>query len=313
MRMTRITAHRLRGATPAAHALLVLGAGPALAVECGDTITGRARLDRDLICTADPALTVKGGTLDLGGFTVVCDHPPPPPVPPAMGVGVLLDGSGSRLRDGAVTGCVVAVWVGGTGGHAVQGVTASASNQGVFIDSDRNRLVDSRILRGLDDAAVQVDGSDNLLLRNDVTGSSDQGFEINGNANRVIGNRISAVAEGVQLIGERNHVLRNQIIGTTVRGVEVRAGGHVINDNLIADGADDGIALLVDAHGNEVSRNAIYGHVQSGLFVGTEDNTLKRNQVLLNGVDLTDADPACDNNLWRDNVFETAQPADCIE
>jgi Right handed beta helix region len=308
MRMTRITDPRLRLGAPAALALLVLGAGPALAVECGDTITGRARLDRDLICTADPALTVKGGTLDLAGFAVVCDH-----APPAQSVGVLLDGSGSRLRDGAVMGCVVAVWVGGTGGHAVQAVTASASNQGVFIDSDRNRLVDSRILRGLDDGAVQVDGSDNLLLRNDVTGSSDQGFEINGNANRVIGNRISAVAEGIQLIGERNHVLRNQIIGTTVRGVEVRAGGHVINDNLIADGADDGIALLVDAHGNEVSRNAIYGHVQSGLFVGTADNTLKPNQVLLNGVDLTDADPGCDNNLWRENVFETAQPADCIE
>ena len=130
------------------------------------------------------------------------------------------------------------------------------------------------------------------------------------------------MAEGIQLIGAGNHVLRNQIIGTTVRGVEVRAGGHVIKDNLIADGADDGIALLVAANGNEIRGNTIYGHVQSGLFVGlgTVNNTLERNQVLLNGVDLTDANPGCDANVWQDNVFETSQsrttastdpPADC--
>jgi hypothetical protein len=104
----------------------------------------------------------------------------------------------------------------------------------------------------------------NHLRLNDVAGSNDQGFEINGNANRIVDNRISAVAEGVQLVGERNHVLRNQIIGTTARGVEVRAGVHVIRDNLIVDGALDGIALLVDANGNEVSRNSIYGHGDQG-------------------------------------------------
>ena len=109
--------------------------------------------------------------------------------------------------------------------------------------------------------------------------------------------------------------MRNQIIGTTVRGVEVRAGGHVIRDNLIADGADDGIALLVAANGNEISRNTIYGHVQSGLFVGlgTVNNTLERNQVLLNGVDLTDANPGCDANVWLENVFQTSQSDDCID
>jgi hypothetical protein len=42
--------------------LLVLLAGaPALAVECGDTITGRARLDRDLICPTQPPDHEVGG------------------------------------------------------------------------------------------------------------------------------------------------------------------------------------------------------------------------------------------------------------
>jgi nitrous oxidase accessory protein NosD len=95
--------------------------------------------------------------------------------------------------------------------------------------------------------------------------------------------------------------------------VEVRAGAHLIRNNLIADGALDGIALLGTANGNEVSRNAIYSHGDQGLFVGTRNNKLERNQVLLNRVDLTDTNPDCDNNLWRNNMFETSEPDDCVE
>ncbi|HSA80692.1 MAG TPA: hypothetical protein VLE23_07695, partial [Geminicoccaceae bacterium] len=104
--MTRVSARRLRSGTPVALALLVLAAGPALAVECGDVVTGVERLDRDLICTTpdDPALTIDGGSLNLNGFTVVCD---------GTSVGILLQGSGARLRGGAVTGCVLAVHVAG--------------------------------------------------------------------------------------------------------------------------------------------------------------------------------------------------------
>jgi parallel beta-helix repeat protein len=299
--------------------LVLLAPGPALAVECGETITGRARLDRDLICTTDPALTVDGGVLNLGGFTVVCDHPPPPPVPPATGVGILLEGEGALLRNGAVTGCFVAVWVGGSGGHTVLDVTASAFNQGVFVEdeSDGNRLLHSHILRGFEDAAVQVNGDNNLLSSNDVSGSNDQGFEINGDANRIVNNRISAVAEGIQLIGTGNHVLRNQIVGTTVRGVEVRGlveptGAHVITDNLIVDGVD-GIALLESSNGNRISSNTIYGHSDQGIFVGTLDNTIEDNQALLNAVDLQDNTADCDDNVWRNNTFETSVSDDCVD
>ncbi|MGH6915367.1 MAG: hypothetical protein ACREH3_16890, partial [Geminicoccales bacterium] len=64
---------------------------------------------------------------------------------------------------------------------------------------------------------------------------------------------------------------------------------------------------------NEVSRNAIYGNGDQGLFVGTLDNTLERNRVLLNAVDVTDATPDCDANLWRNNVFETSVSDDCVD
>ena len=310
--MSGISARRLSCMHGALALLLVAAAAPALAVECGDTITGDARLDRDLICTDDPALTVDGGLLDLGGFTVVCDHEPT-----VEGVGVLLEGSGARLRGGAVTGCFLAVHVAGDGGHTVSGLTASAADRGVFIESDGNRVFDSQILRALGDAAVQVDGSDNLLRGNTVANAGDQGFEINGSDNRIARNRIGGVAEGVQLLGERNRVLRNQIFGVTDRGVDVRGlveptGAHVIIDNLIADGVD-GIALLELSQGNLISRNTIYGNSDQGIFVGTFDNTIERNQVLLNRVDLQDNTAGCDDNLWRDNIFETSVSDDCVE
>ncbi len=290
------------GLTAGLAACLILAAGPSQAVECGDVITTAVRLDRNLICTTDPGLTVAGGTLDLNGFAVICDH---------TGVGVRLDGSGAWLRHGAVTGCEVAISLGGLGHHRVRDVTASASNQGVLIESDGNFLLLSRVLRGVEDAAVQVDGSNNQLRSNDIAGSTDQGFEINGNHNRVIGNHIASVAEGVQLKGEGNQILRNQMIGTTDRGVEVREGAHRIAGNLIADGTADGIAVLSD--GNQVTDNIIVGQGDQGLFVSGSGNILERNQVLRNRVDLTDTTKACDNNLWRDNTFETSESDDCVD
>jgi Right handed beta helix region len=299
--MIGITAARLSFGTVAAFTLL---AGAALAVECGDVITGTARLDRDLICTTEPAVTVDGGTLDLRGFTVVCDE---------TEVGILLEGRRARLQGGAVTGCVRAVWAAGAGDHIIRDVTASASNQGVFLESNRNRLVNSHILRGLADAAVQVNGNDNLVQFNDIAGSDDQGFEVNGNDNRFLDNRIGGVAEGFQLSGDGNQVLRNHIIGATDRGVEVRAGGHEIAFNLIADGGADGIALLDTGDGNHVHRNAVYGNADEGLEVATFDNRIEHNRVLLNGTDVQDSTPDCDDNLWRDNEFETSISDGCVD
>jgi hypothetical protein len=273
-----------------------------MAVECGDTITRSARLERDLVCADDdPALVIQGGSLDLNGFTVTCDR---------TVVGVLLEGKGARLGDGAVTGCELGVWAAGSGDHRIDRLTVSASNQGIFIESDGNRLSHSNVLRGLNDAAVQVNGSNNHLRLNSLAGAH-TAFEINGNDNRIIGNRMGAVAEGIQLMGNGNQVARNDIIGTTDRGVEVREGAHLIKDNLIADGTADGIAVFSD--GSEVTRNLILGHADQGLFVSGFANTLEKNRVLLNGTDLTDATLDCDENLWRDNTFETSVSDDCVD
>lgn len=288
-------------------ALGLLAPGTAAALECGDTVSGEVVLDRDLVCSTDPGLTVASGAeLDLGGFTVVCD---------GTEFGIVLHGSSARLDDGAVVGCITAVKLAGAGGHTVRRVTASGASQGLWIDagSDGNHVLRSAILQGTEDAAIQVDGAHNALRFNDVAGSTDQGFEINGDDNLIEGNHIAGVSEGVQLEGTANRVIGNSIIGTTDRGVEVRAGGHLIEGNLIADGAADGIALLDEGDGNEVIDNTITGHGDQGLFVGTFGNTLTGNLVLLNAADLTDVTPDCDDNLWADNTFETSVSDDCVD
>jgi hypothetical protein len=294
--------------------LLTIPAGPLAAIECGQVIDQDATLDRELVCQSDPALTVdRGAALDLGGFTVVCD---------GTDTGIRLEGTASRLDDGGVVGCGVAVVVAGEGGHTVRRVTASGLNQGILVLSDDNHILRNAVLRGWMDAAIQVDGAGNALRFNAVTGSMDQGFEINGDDNLVEANSIGAVAEGVQLTGSGNRVLDNDIIGTTDRGIEVRVtvtddgteireGGHQISGNRIADGTADGIAVFAD--GNQVHDNSITGHGDQGLFVSGFDNTITGNLVLFNLTDLTDATENCDDNVWRDNVFETSVSDDCVD
>lgn len=277
------------------------------ALECGEVVSGLEVLDRDLLCATEPAITVgSGAELDLGGFTVTCQ---------GSEVGILLDGAAAWLDNGAVVGCSTAVQVAGSGAHTVRRITASGANQGLWIapGSDGNHILRNAVLRGQEDAAIQVDGAHNTLRFNAVGGSLDQAFEINGDDNLIEGNHVTGVAEGVQLTGTRNRVVGNHIVGTTDRGIEVRAGGHLIQRNLIADGAADGIALLDTGDGNEVVGNTIIGHADQGLFVGTFGNTLTGNLVLLNGTDLTDVTENCDGNRWADNEFTTSLSDDCVD
>lgn len=284
--------------------LVVGSAVPAAALECGETVTGTATLEEDLRCTVSPALTIDGGDLDLDGHSVVCA---------GTSEGVVLEGRGARLADGAVTGCEIAVVVAGGGGHEVRRVVASGSSQGIRVESSGNRIRDNAVLRGGSDAAVQVDGSANTLVRNHLTGAMDQGFEVRGDRNLFARNRIGGVAEGLELRGSGNVVRHNDIVGATDSGIEVRGDGNDIRFNRIADGAADGIAIR--SSDNVVDGNTIYGSGDEGIFVfaGAMRNALRANRVLGSGTDLLDANPDCDDNTWEDNTFETADSDDCID
>lgn len=46
--------------------------------------------------------------------------------------------------------------------------------------------------------------------------------------------------------------------------------------------------------------------------LGSTRNRIVGNQALGNDLDLRDLHPDCDDNLWEGNVFDTAEPEDCI-
>ena len=56
-------------------AFFVLQSSPNADVACGQTITGKAVLTEDLVCSTQPGLTLQGpADLDLNGHAIICAH-----------------------------------------------------------------------------------------------------------------------------------------------------------------------------------------------------------------------------------------------
>jgi parallel beta-helix repeat protein len=295
----------------AAAALLMTGAGGVAAVECGEVLTGVEQLEDDLICATSPALTLSGGRLDLRGHAVICD---------GAVEGVVLEGNGAQLRNGAVTGCQLAVLVEGDGNHLVADVTASVKDpvrddeegaEGLRVSSNGNRLVRNRVLLGGTNA-IRINGADNRVVANTISGS-ERGIRVDGAGNHIVGNVIGGVAEGIEVRGSSNSLRRNQVAGALDQAIELRGSGNRVVGNLAADSPGDGISIFSD--GNLIRGNGVFGNGDDGIIVvGTfGNNRVVNNRARGNGTDLTDQNADCADNLWANNTFTSADPAACID
>ena len=292
--------------------MILTSAGSVAAVECGEVITGVERLDEDLICTTDTAaLTVDGGRLDLGGHAVICD---------GAIEGIVLEGDGAQVLNGAVTGCQFAVLVAGAGNHLVAGVTASVQDpvldddegaEGLRVLSDGNRLVRNRVLLGGTNA-IRINGAGNHVLGNTV-GGSERGIRIDGIENDVVDNVIAGVAEGIEVRGAANRIRGNQIAGAVDQGIELRGAGNLVVGNLALDAVGDGISIF--SNDNLIGGNGAFSNGDEGIIVVATfgNNRIVNNRALGNGTDLTDQNLDCDDNVWANNTFESADPDDCID
>jgi parallel beta-helix repeat protein len=294
----------------AAVAMLLTTTGSVAAVECGEVLTGVERLDEDLICTTDPALTLSGGRLDLGGHTVICD---------GTIQGLVLDGDGAQVLNGAVTGCQFAVLVGGVGNHLVTNLTASVQDpmlddegaEGLRVSSDGNRLVRNRVLLGGTNA-IRINGAGNHVVGNTVSGS-ERGIRIDGIENDVADNVIAGVGEGIEVRGASNRIRRNQIAGAIDQGIELRGAGNRVDANLAVDAVGDGISIF--SNDNLIRDNGAFSNGDDGIIVVETfgNNRIVNNRALGNGTDLTDQNLDCDDNVWANNTFGSADPDDCID
>jgi parallel beta-helix repeat protein len=295
----------------AAVAMLLTTAGSVAAVECGEVLIGVEQLDEDLICTTDTALTVNGGRLDLGGHAVICD---------GAIEGVVLDGDGAQVLNGAVTGCQFAVLVEGAGNHLVTNLTASVQDpvlddeegaEGLRVSSDGNRLVGNRVLLGGTNA-IRINGAGNHVVGNTVSGS-ERGIRIDGMENDVVDNVIAGVGEGIEVRGASNRISRNQIGGAVDQGIELRGTGNRVVSNLAVDAVGDGISIF--SNDNLIRGNGVFSNGDDGIIVVRTfgNNRILDNRALGNGTDLTDQNLDCDDNVWANNTFGSADPDDCID
>jgi parallel beta-helix repeat protein len=295
----------------AAVVTLLTVTGSVAAVECGDVLTGVERLDDDLICTTDPALTLSGGRLNLRGHRVICE---------GTIEGVVLDGDGAQIRNGAVTGCQFALVVEGAGNHLITNVTASVQDpvlddeegaEGLRVSSDDNRLIRNRVLGGSN--AIRINGAGNRVEGN-LVGGSERGIRIDGIENVVADNVIAGIGEGIEVRGASNRIRRNQIAGAIDQGIELRgAGKNRVVGNLAVGAVGDGISIF--SNENVIRGNGVFRNGDDGIIVveGFGSNRIVNNSALGNGTDLADQNRDCDDNVWANNTFGSADPDGCID
>jgi parallel beta-helix repeat protein len=182
MRTNAMIAHR---GLLAGLAVSLLPCGAWAQVACGGTVGPgeTVTLTGDLgPCDDVPAaVTVEGGTLDLGGFTIFCADTDGDD---RLSVGVELGGTKAQVRNGTVTGCYSGVRVEGGGKAAVTGVTASNNaTDGVQIRSDKNKIK-GNTAAGNGDEGFDVLGSRNKITGNTATGNSSDGIDVASNARK---------------------------------------------------------------------------------------------------------------------------------
>ena len=127
------------------------------------------------------AITVDGGTLDLGGFTLSCADTDEDN---ALPTGIELNGKKAQVRNGSVVGCFNGVRVEGSGKGVVTGMTLSGNaSDGVQVRSDKNKIT-ANTTSGNGDEGVDVLGSKNKIIGNTTTGNGADGIDVSSSARK---------------------------------------------------------------------------------------------------------------------------------
>jgi parallel beta-helix repeat protein len=267
-----MTSTRL-GITLGLAAGVVLAMAPAARAQlaCGDTVAkGRTvTLTADLgPCdgTSDDSAVIVEGVLDLGGHTVFCGDTSGDGVVPD---GIYLRGSKAQVRNGTVRGCDDNVWVGGSGKHTVQGVTATeAADDGFYVATTTAK---------------------NRFTGNTSASNGDDGFECRGTKNKIEGNTVNDNGEdGIDL----PDAAKNKIVGNTTTG-----NG---DDGIDVNGVND------KSTKNKVLANTSTGNGGYGILVGDSKNKAFGNTATGNLAG--DIIGSCANK-FKDNTFGSAEPS----
>jgi parallel beta-helix repeat protein len=279
---------------------------------------GSYRLVADLISERDcVTITVSDVDLRLNGHTIT-------------GPGTNTFGSGISI--GAHTNVKV------KGPGIITNFSSGVSLHG----TDSSELTDVTVTNNFAGFFVVEIAEGNLFRRNTATGNVGRGFFLEGASNNSFLNNVASNNEDGFIVGPGtgNHFKGNTMNGNSSSGItaigtsEEPSTAHTIEDNT-ADGNQFGIHLWGFSTGNNVSGNttvngfvgiALQGSSGNNINInttlnnrfgialqGSSGNNISANTALNNSLtDLTDESVECDNNLWTNNIFNTAnQP--CIQ
>jgi parallel beta-helix repeat protein len=263
------------------------------AVDCGDSIgVGETvTLTGDLGPCSGRALTIEGpARLNLNGFTVNCGEGKD---------GIRVNGQKAIIQNGTVRDCDTAVDVRGNGYHQIVNLTVDNNEIGFRLRSGSsvNHLINNTATNNSDRGFRVDEGSDNNKLTNNFAEFSNKGFRIDGDNNNIVGNEANNNAsENFQIKGNNNRLVNNTANG----GPE---------ECFLIDEIDEGVG----GDENQLINNHATGCLDGFVFsAGAEGNSITNNRALGNGTDLIDDDCANNNNVWKNNKFETSAGT-CIE
>ena len=189
----------------------------------------------------ESAIIVDSGVLDLGGRTVSCADSN---LDGEVSFGIDVRGKKAEVRNGTVTGCRDNVYVGGTGKHAIEGITATAATvYGFYVASTsaKNRLTGNTATANIDDG-FQGRGAKTKFEGNVATNNGEDGIDLTqATKNKIIGNTVSGnVDDGIEATGTKNKILSNTSTANGDFGIAVgdqknKVIGNTATGNLSAD------------------------------------------------------------------------------
>lgn len=274
-------------------------------IQCGDIIDQTTRLMADILaCDRDPAIEVVGpAALKLNGFTISCTSTADPP--DGIDAGVLLVGRGAKIiGPGTIKGCHNGVVLEGEGRHIVINVTAMENDDGIEVRAPDNHLINNTTTMNGDEG-FDVEGGGNRFVGNWVIDNVDKGLVVNiGVGNLILRNFISGSGDdGIEIEedGSKTKIIANIIEGNGERGIELDGGD---SNKILANKITDNGWALQDQNEPENTQ---------GIRVrdGAENNEIIANKVFGHDDDIFDGNQNCDNNRYAANSFKYANQ-DCI-
>src|SRR4051794_16316881 len=197
-------------------------------------------------------------------------------------------------------------------GLTVAGSTGTRVSDSTFVDNttgigvvngSSGSVVDGNEVSGSAEAALVVEGNDNVITRNRADRNG-WGISFGGDRNRFVANVVTGslgcsdrdCGTGIETFGGAgNLIASNRVSGTKDQGIRLRefeadggppTTGNVIRANIVRDAGSDGIVLQdktneVTGHGtvkdNLVANNVVTGSGHDGININRPTNTVSGN------------------------------------